>query len=269
MWTRNDFQALVRPGCIGMIHLDPLPGAPGYCGRMVGVLDRACEDLGALVAGGLAAVMVENFNDIPFYPDAVPPVTVAALSVVAAELRREAPTVRLGINVLRNDAEAALAVAAAVGADFIRINVHTGAMVTDQGPLVGQAHRTLRRRRELGVDHVGVLADVRVKHAAPLAARDLADEARDLRLRGLADALIVSGAATGAAADPADLAAVRAAVPDCPLLLGSGVTLDNLDDYSELTDAVIVGTSLKTDGRIDPARVRAMVAALGRRRDPS
>lgn len=269
MWTRHDLQALVRPACIGMIHLDPLPGAPGYAGRMASVVDRACQDLDALVAGGLTAVMVENFHDVPFYPDRVPPVTVAALSVVAAEMRRHAPATHLGINVLRNDAEAALAVAGAVGAAFIRINVHTGAMVTDQGPLIGQAHRTLRRRRELGLDHVGVLADVRVKHAAPLADRDLADEARDLRLRGLADALIVSGGATGAAADPAELAAVRAAVPDCPVLVGSGVNLENLVDYGGLADAVIVGTSLKTDGRIDPARVRAMVAALGRGKDPS
>jgi len=269
MWTRHDFQTLVRPACIGMIHLDPLPGAPGYAGSMASVAGRACEDLDALVAGGLTAVMIENFHDVPFFPDSVPPVTVAALSVVAAELRRHAPAARLGINVLRNDAEAALAVAGAVGADFIRINVHAGAMVTDQGPLVGQAYRTMRRRRELGLDHIGVLADVRVKHAAPLAERELADEARDLRLRGLADALIVSGGATGAAADPADLVAVRAALPDCPVLIGSGVTLANLEDYTSLADAVIVGTSLKTDGRIDPARVRAMVAALGCGKDRS
>lgn len=269
MWTRLEFQARVQPGCIGMIHLDPLPGSPCHGGSLAAVTDRACRDLGALTDGGCTAVMVENFHDVPFHPDRVPPVTVASLAVVAAELRRRAPTVQLGINVLRNDAEAALAVAAAVGANFIRINVHTGAMVTDQGPLVGQAHRTLRRRRELGLEHVGILADVRVKHAAPLAPRSLADEAVDLRLRGLADALVVSGAATGAATDPADVAAVRAALPDCPLLIGSGVTLDNLDRYTGLADAVIVGTSLKTDGRLDPTRVRAMIAALGRRKDPS
>lgn len=269
MWTRHEFQSRVKPACIGMIHLDPLPGSPLHGGSLAAVIDRACQDLDVLAAGGCTAVMVENFHDVPFHPDCVPAVTVASLAVVAAELRRRAPAVQLGINVLRNDAEAALAVAAAAGANFIRINVHTGAMVTDQGPLVGQAHRTLRRRRELGLDHVGILADVRVKHAAPLATRSLADEALDLRLRGLADALVVSGTATGAATDPADVAAVRAVLPDCPLLIGSGVTLDNLDRYTGLADAVIVGTSLKTDGRLDPARVRAMVAALGRGKDPS
>ncbi|MEZ4387613.1 MAG: BtpA/SgcQ family protein [Candidatus Krumholzibacteriia bacterium] len=252
-----------------MIHLEPLPGAPAYGGSLATVIEAACGDLQALQEGGIEAVMVENFHDVPFHPERVPAATVAALAVVAAELKRQAPGLALGINVLRNDAEAALAVAAAVGAQFIRINVHVGAMVTDQGPLVGQAHRTLRRRRELGLEAVGILADIRVKHAAPLAPRGLADEARDLRLRGLADGLIVSGAATGAAADPADLVVLRDALPDCPLLVGSGVTLENLPAYVDLADAVIVGTSLKAAGRVDPTRVRALVAALSRGKDPS
>lgn len=246
-----------------MIHLAPLPGAPAFGGDLQAVIDLALGDLDALVAGGLAAVMMENFNDVPFHPDRVPPETVAAMAVVGREVRRCAPEVALGINVLRNDADSALAVAAVVDAAFIRVNVHTGAMVTDQGPLMGMAHRTLRRRRELGLDHVGILADVRVKHAAPLAARELADEARDLRLRGLADGLIVSGVATGAAADPAQLEILQQALPDCPLLVGSGVTLENLPRYRELADAVIVGTSLKVDGRVVKDRVQALVAALG------
>jgi len=269
MWTRKDFQRRCRPGCIGMIHLASLPGAPTHDGGLDAVIEAALADLSALVAGGVTAVMMENFNDIPFHPDNVPAITVASMAVVGRELRRQQPDVALGVNVLRNDADSALAVAAAVGASFIRINVHTGSMVTDQGPLVGQAHRTLRRRRELGLDEVGILADVRVKHAAPLAARDLADEARDLRLRGLADALVVSGTATGAATDPADLQVLREALPDCPLLVGSGVTLDNLPLYRDLADAVIVGTSLKSDGRVAVDRVQALIAALGRRKDSS
>jgi membrane complex biogenesis BtpA family protein len=269
MWTRNDFQGLCRPPFIGMIHLPPLPGAPGYAGDLETVLSRACADLEALVSGGITTVMVENFHDIPFWPDQVPPETVAALAVVVAGLRRRHPDVRLGVNVLRNDAAAALAVAAATGAGFVRVNVHTGAMVTDQGTLLGQAHRTLRKRRELGLEQVGILADIRVKHAAPLAVRDLAAEARDLRLRGLADALVISGEATGAAADPQQLATLRAALPDCPLLLGSGVTPQNLPAYAGLADGFIVGTSLKTQGVVDPDRVRALLAALPEGKEPA
>ncbi len=266
MWTHEDLHARLRPPLIGMIHLPALPGAPAFAGDLGTVIEAAVADLAALAAGGITSVMMENFHDAPFWPDRVPPETVAAMAVVAAVLRREQPDMLLGINVLRNDAEAALAVAGAVGASFIRINVHTGAMVTDQGPLSGRAHLTLRRRRELGFDHVGILADVRVKHAAPLAVRELADEARDLRLRGRADALIVSGAATGSATDVAVLAELRTALPDSPLLVGSGVTVDNLDNYAA-ADGFIVGTSLKTAGRVDPEKVRALVAATGRGKD--
>ena len=268
MWTREQFQGLLRPPLIGMIHLAPLPGAPTYGGSLEPVIEAALTDLDALRDGGAGALMVENFNDIPFWPDHVPPETVAAMAVIVAELRRAGGDLPLGVNVLRNDADAALGVAAATGASFVRVNVHTGAMVTDQGPLSGRAHRTLRRRRELGLDHVAILADVRVKHAAPLADRDLAAEAADLRFRGLADALSVSGAATGAAADPEDLRVLRAALPDCPLLLGSGVTLDNLASFTGTADGFIVGTSLKIAGRVDQDRVRAMVAALRRGKDP-
>lgn len=266
MWTRDDISGRLRPPFIGMIHLHALPGSPGWGGDLDRVIAAATADLDGLVAGGLTAVMVENFNDAPFYPDAVPPETVAAMSVVIAELRRRAPDLQLGVNVLRNDAASALAVAGAVGASFIRVNVHTGAMVTDQGPLTGRAHLTLRRRRELGLEHVAILADLRVKHAAPLAVRDLAEEARDLRGRGLADALIVSGAATGFATDPAVLAGLRDALPDCPLLVGSGVTAANVAEVAGVADACIVGTSLKTDGVVDPERVRALVAAAARER---
>ena len=268
MWYREQLQALLRPPLIGMIHLPALPGAPAYEGDLTAVTDAAMADLAALAAGGITAVMVENFHDAPFYPGRVPPETVAAMAVIAGELRRAQPDLHLGINVLRNDAESALAIAGAVGAAFIRVNVHTGAMVTDQGPLKGRAHLTLRRRRDLGLEQVGILADVRVKHAAPLAERDLADEARDLRLRGRADALIVSGAATGSPADAAILRDLRAAIPDCPLLMGSGVTADNLTSYAD-ADGSIVGTSLQTAGRVDPELVRALVAATGRGKDPA
>jgi hypothetical protein len=264
-WTRANFAELCRPGIIGMLHLLPLPGSPGWGGDFGAVTAAALRDARALRLGGVRALMLENFQDTPFYPDVVPPVTVAAVTAIAAAVRREVPDCPLGINVLRNDAEAALAVAVAVGAAFIRVNVHTGAAVTDQGLLEGRAWRTLRQRREFGVP-VGVLADVRVKHAAPLACRSLIDEARDLRLRGLADALIVTGAATGAGADPDELTALRSALPDCPLLVGSGVSLDNVDRFLPAADGFIVGTALKEAGEVaapvSTARAAAFTARL-------
>lgn len=248
-WTRPFFAGLCRPGVIGMLHLGPLPGSPGWSGDLGAVLAAAVRDARALREGGVGALMLENFHDVPFHPETVPPVTVAAMTAVAAAVRRESPDCPLGINVLRNDAEAALAIAVATGAAFIRVNIHVGAAVTDQGVIEGRAWRTLRLRREYGAD-VGILADVRVKHAAPLGGRPLADEARDLRLRGLADALVVTGAATGAGADPGEIEELRRTLPDCPLLVGSGVGAGNVGRFLPAADGFIVGTSLKEGGDV-------------------
>ena len=250
---------------IGVVHLLPLPGAPRWRGDFDALLDAARADLQALVAGGVDAAIVENFGDAPFRPGPVDPETVAAMARIITELR--ALTDRpLGVNVLRNDAAAALALAATCAGPgaFIRVNVHTGALVTDQGLIEGRADRTLRRRRELGVA-VALLADVLVKHAAPLAPVAIEDAARDAVERGLADALIVTGTGTGHATDLDDARRVRAVLPATPLLIGSGVTEKTVRETLAIADGAIVGTALKAGGvttaPVDPERVRRFVAA--------
>lgn len=264
-WTRQHFAALCPQRVIGMLHLPPLPGSPLWGGDLAAVTAAVLRDARTLRQGGVRALMLENFHDVPFHPDAVPPVTVAAMTAVAAAVRRECPDCALGINVLRNDAEAALAVAVASGAAFIRVNVHTGSTVTDQGLLHGRAWNTLRRRAEYGAP-VGLLADVHVKHSAPLVDWPLAAEAGDLRERGLADGLIVTGAATGAGAEPTELAALREVLPDCPLLVGSGITAETVDRFLPAADGFIVGTALKEGGDVaapvSAQRVAALMARL-------
>ncbi len=227
--------------------------------------EAALRDAEALVAGGVDAIMVENFGDAPFYPDAVPRETIAAVTAVSTAIR-VAVDRPLGINVLRNDALGALAVAVATGACMIRVNVLAGARVTDQGLIRGDAHRLLRRRRELGAGDVAVWADLRVKHSAPLGAeRPLLDELHDLVGRCGADAVIVSGAATGSAVDVGDLERVVAA-SSRPVYVGSGVDIDNAEALATVADGLIVGTSLKEDGDVyapvDRGRVRRLVAAV-------
>jgi len=253
---------------VGMVHLVPLPGSPRWAGSMRDVLAAALADARALIDGGVDALLVENFGDAPFTPGRVEPATVAAMSVVAAEVRREFPRTRLGLNVLKNDARAALGVAAAVGAEFIRVNVHAGAVLADQGVVQSDAYGTLRDRRLLGVD-VAILADVGGKHAVPLAPVETEQMARDLVHRGLADALVVSGAATGQATPLGEVKRVRSAVPDIPLLIGSGVTAETAAELLSVADGLIVGTSVKRDGDVrqpvDRARVEKLVAAARRR----
>ncbi len=235
------------PSLVGVIHLRPLPESPRYDGDLAAVAASAARDARALVIAGFDGIVVENFGDAPFVPGRVAPVTVAALTACALAVRAAAPGVALGINVLRNDAEAALAVAVAVGAEMIRVNVHTGARVTDQGLIEGHAHLTLRQRRALGAERVALLCDVDVKHSAALAPRPIGEEAYDLAARGLADAVLVTGSGTGRGASREDLAAVLAAV-HVPVLVASGVTVETLADVRE-AHGVIVGSCLRAGGK--------------------
>jgi uncharacterized protein len=232
------------------------------------VLDRAAADAAALARAGFDGVIVENYMDAPFHPGAVPPVTVAAMTRAVSAVV-EAVDIPVGVNVLRNDAAAALSIASVTGAAFIRVNVHTGAMWTDQGLLTGSAHETLRLRRVLAAE-VAIFADVHVKHATPPAGASLAEAAADAWSRGLADALVVSGSGTGRATPEADVTEVGRSVPDAPVFLGSGVTADTVGALPTAARGAIVGTAVMRDGvagrGVDPARAEAFVrAALSRK----
>lgn len=255
-----------RPTLIGVVHLLPTPGAPRWAGVLEELLARAVADAEALARGGFDALLVENLGDAPFFAERVPPETVAALAIALRAVRQAVPNLPVGVNVLRNDARAALGLCAAAGAAFLRVNVHTGAVVTDQGVIEGRAAETLRERERLA-PRARILADVHVKHGVVLGGGSLADAARDARRRGLADALVVTGAATGTPPDPETVREVRAAVgSDTPLLVGSGVALDGSPALLEQADGAIVGTALKRDGRVDEPvdeqRVRSLVEAF-------
>ncbi len=252
------------PLLLGVVHVRPLPGAPRYGGSMSEVVRRARADVSAYRAAGFHGVIVENFGDAPFFRGAVPPETVAGLATVLAEVREAAGPLLRGANVLRNDARAALALAAAAELDLVRVNVLAGATVTDQGLLQSEAALVLRDRARLA-PRVAIAADVRVKHARPLAPGPIEEEAQDLVERAGADALVVTGARTGVAAALGDLEAVRAACPDTPLLVGSGATAETVASLLTRCDGVIVGTSVKRGGAttapVDARRARAFVRA--------
>ena len=231
---------------------------------MSAVVSAALDDARALADGGIGALLVENYRDVPFTGGRVEAATVAAMSVVAAEIRRALPEVLLGISVLKNDGRSALAIACACGAAFVRVSVHAGAVLADQGIVQSDAYHVLRDRKLLDAD-VAIFADVQGKHAVSLASLDVEQEARDLVHRGLADALVVNGKATGEAAALAEVKRVRGAVPSTPLLVGSGVTPETIQELLSVADGVIVGTAVKRDGDVrnpvDPGRVRRLVAA--------
>lgn len=251
---------------LGVIHLLPLPAAPRGSPGFAAVRARALADAEALAAGGASGVILENFGDAPFAREQVDPHVVAQMAVLAAEVRSRHPGLRLGINVLRNDARAALGIAAAVGADWVRVNVLAGAAVTDQGLIQGDAHQWLRYRAEIGAQNVAIVADVHVKHARPLGGAPIGESAADLYRRAGAAVLIVTGRATGAAAAEDDVAAIRAAVPEAPIWLGSGVNHASARRWRGLVEGAIIGTALHEEGDVrrplDADRVARMAEAL-------
>lgn len=256
-----------RRPVVGVIHLLPLPGSPRWRGSMAEVLDRSQADAEILTGEGMDGLLVENFMDAPFHPGSVPPETVAAMTAVVLPVVA-ASRVPVGVNVLRNDAGAGLAVAAATAASFIRVNVHTGSMFTDQGLLHGKAHETLRQRRALGIE-VAILADVLVKHATPPPGATLEAGARDAWHRGLADGIILTGKETGSPVQLDQLRRVREAISgDCRIWVGSGATPETGRGLLREADGIIVGSVLQAGGRagggVERARVEAFMKALQR-----
>ncbi len=257
------------PAIVGMVHLPPLPGSAHWDSgsrSMASVLESAVKDAEAIEKGGGAGIMIENFFDSPFTKGRVEAHTAAALAICVHEIQK-AVSIPLGVNVLRNDGLTALSIAAVTGADFIRVNVLTHAMVTDQGIIEGMSYELSRLRSFLKTD-AAVFADVMVKHAYPLGDMEIATAAKDIAYRGGADVLVVSGSGTGAPINIEDLRSVRQAVPEVPVASGSGITPDNIEEFGPYLDVIIVGTWIKKDGKVDnpvdPERVRRLaVLAAG------
>jgi uncharacterized protein len=253
------------PYLVGAIHLPALPGSArgGSAAEFARIIERARSDAAIFAEGGFNALIVENFGDMPFAKDRVEPHVVAAMTLAVAAVR-EATGLPVGVNVLRNDVVSAVSIAALTGARFVRANVYAGAMVTDQGMIEGRAEEVQRLIKRLDAA-VEVWADIDVKHASPLAPRPLGEMAEDMVERGLASAVIVTGSGTGKPAIFSDLDAVRAALPNVPLYIGSGTTVESLPAICRVATGAIVGTATKIDGvvtnAVDPVRVRALRAA--------
>ncbi|HID86701.1 MAG TPA: BtpA/SgcQ family protein [Anaerolineae bacterium] len=257
----------VEKPIIGMVHLWPLPGAPGYQGYgMDTIIAHALRDAEALVEGGVDGLIVENMWDLPYYVGTDTPFEAVAAHAVVARKVVEAVDVPVGINVIHNGGVVEVAIAVAAGAQFIRVCLMTGARVWDTGELDrGCAADLLRKRKELGAEHIKLFADVDKKHSVAFPGIDLAThiEWTDFYL---ADALIVSGRMTGAAPDLEKVRRAKELAGGRPVLLGSGTTAENIGAFLEIADGAIVGSSLKVDGEptnpVDVERVRRYMAAV-------
>lgn len=251
---------------IGMVHLWPLPGAPGYAGYgMDTILDRARRDAEALLEGGVDGLIVENMWDLPYYVGTDVQMEAVTAQAVAASKIVEMAGVPVGVNVIHNGWQAELAIAVAAGLDFIRVCILTGARLWDTGELDhGSAANLLRRRKELDAERIKLFADVDKKHSVPFPGLDLETHIEWTEFYR-ADALIVSGRMTGDA-PPLDKVRQAKETATRPILMGSGTTAENIAAFLEYADGAIVGSSLKTDGvaenPVDVERVRRYMAAV-------
>lgn len=254
---------------IGVVHLLPLPTSARWGGNLKAVMERAEQEATALAAGGVDGIIIENFFDAPFTKDKVDPAVVSAMTLIVDRIMNLV-MLPIGLNVLRNDAHSGMAIASCVGAKFIRVNVYTGVMATDQGVIEGKAHEIQRYRRELGKD-IAIFADVLVKHARPLGTPNLTSAVTDTIHRGLADGIILSGWSTGLPPSLEDLELAKSASLDTPVFIGSGANWENIGQLMTYADGVIVASSLKRNGNIhetiDPTRVSQFVEAANTPRE--
>jgi membrane complex biogenesis BtpA family protein len=258
----NPFKDIFRAAkpLIGVLHLEPLPGSPDFAGDVPAIRDRAVREAGILAGAGYDGLIVENFGDLPFVKDHVGPETVAAMALVVDAVKASA-RLPVGVNVLRNDYTSALGVAAACGCEFIRVNVLVGAYVTPEGVIEGRPAEVLRLRRRVAPETL-VFADVCVKHARPIAATTIDEDALDAVERGKADCLIITGVRTGGPASAEEVRLVKTRLgqdnPEVPVLVGSGITESNVREMLDLSDGIIVGSYIRKMGRagneIEPTR---------------
>ena len=250
---------------VGMIHVRALPGAPKHAGGMAPILDQALAEAETYRACGIHALMVENMHDVPYVQHPGPEIA-TAMAVVAREVKRAQPQLPLGLQILAGANREALAAALAAGADFIRAEAFVFGHVADEGYMDSCAGELLRHRRAIGAEHVAVFTDIKKKHSAHAVTADV-DIVQTAHAAEyfLSDGLILTGAATGEAASADELRAVHAAVK-IPVLVGSGLTADNLKTYLPLADAFIVGSHFKRDGYwenpLDPGRIHRLLDQL-------
>ncbi|MFC2030110.1 BtpA/SgcQ family protein [Chloroflexota bacterium] len=256
----------VEKPVIGMVHLWPLPGAPGYSGYgMATILDHARRDAEALLEGGVDGLIVENMWDLPFYVGDSVRLEAVTAQAIAARAIVEVAQVPVGVNVIHNGWQAELAIAVAAGLDFMRVCILTGARLWDTGELDGGcAAGLLRRRKELGAEQIKLFADVDKKHSVPFPGLDLETHIEWTEFYR-ADALIVSGRMTGSA-PPVEKVRRAKESASRPILMGSGTTAENIAEFLEHADGAIVGSSLKVDGvaenPVDLERVRRYMEAV-------
>ncbi|XP_071424022.1 uncharacterized protein F13E9.13, mitochondrial-like isoform X6 [Pithys albifrons albifrons] len=259
----------LKGAVIGMVHVAALPGTPRSSLPLTQIIDQACQEAEVYRDAGVDGLIIENMHDVPYTLCPGPEVT-AALAVVGAAVRQSCPRLALGVQVLSAANRPALAVALAAGLDFIRAEGFVFSHVADEGIINACAGDLLRYRKQIGAENIQIFADIKKKHSAHALTADVsvAQTAEAAQLF-LADGVVLTGTATGLPTDPRELQEVKHAVK-IPVLIGSGVTLENVRNYLDAS-ALIIGSYFKKEGywanAVDPDRVKKFVECISTLRE--
>ena len=244
---------------IAMIHVEALPGTPKYKGNMKNIICAAVDEAMIYKNSGVDAIMIENMHDVPYLNNNAGPEITAAMAIIAYEVKVKTE-LSIGIQILAGANKAAVAAAHSAGLDFIRAEGFVFAHVADEGIIESNAGELMRYRKHIGADGISIYTDIKKKHSSHSITSDIsiAETAKAAEFF-LSDGLIITGKSTGVEADIDELSQVRENT-NLPILIGSGITYDNIDSYFNLADAFIVGSHFKIDGnwanKIDETRVK-------------
>lgn len=250
-----------------MIHVPALPGTPVYNNDWPAILEKVTAEAELLSRLGVDALILENMHDTPYLARQVGPEIVSSMTAVALRVKATAPHLPCGIQILAGANRAALAVALAADLQFIRAEGFVFGHVADEGWLNSDAATLLRYRRQIGADRIAVYTDIKKKHSSHAITTDVSLAATAKAAAFFrADGLIVTGTATGAAAEVEEVASVKESCPHLPVLVGSGITPENVHQYRQIADGFIVGSALKQDGHwaneLDEELVRKMIQGV-------
>ncbi|XP_019935636.1 uncharacterized protein F13E9.13, mitochondrial [Paralichthys olivaceus] len=249
---------------IGMIHVKALPGTPLGCMKMSQIIEEACREASIYRDAGIDGLIIENMHDIP-YSFSLGPEVCACMTAVCTAVRSVCPSMPLGVQILSSANQQALAVALASGMDFIRAEGFVFSHVADEGLLNACAGELLRYRKQIGAEHVQIFTDIKKKHSSHALTSDVSiEETARAAEFFLSDGLIITGVATGAEADPCELKAVSQSVR-IPVLIGSGVTYDNMERYLD-ANGMIIGSHFKESGHwanaVNPEQVNRFMGKI-------
>jgi membrane complex biogenesis BtpA family protein len=252
----------INKAVVGMIHVDALPGTPKYKGDVENIINSALKEAMIYKTCGVDAIAIENMHDIPYLKRNVGPEIISLMSIIGREVKK-ASQLPCGIQILAGANKEAIAAAHSAGMDFIRSEGFVFAHVADEGIMESDAGELLRYRKQIGAEEILIFTDIKKKHSAHSITSDvdIIETAKAAEFF-LSDGVILTGTSTGKEADIDELKKVMGAVI-IPVIIGSGITADNIKKYYPAADAFIIGSYFKQEGnwknKVDADRVKALM----------